>query len=310
MNSIHRSERGRMDKWTEIQIFVESVRRGSFSAAGRQLDLSPSAVSKAMSRLESRLGVRLLNRSTRKLSLTEAGSVFYSHSLAMLTAMESAEDSLAGFGSVPAGTLRISSTPGFANLQLLPLLPDFQLRYPRIKVDLRLTGEVVDLVREGIDVAIRLGALSDTSLVGRKLGESRRIVCASPDYLHRKGYPRNPKDLDIHNCLRLSTSESFNQWQFGSSRGIEVVDVRGNFVTDSVSALRDYALMGGGVVRLSAFMVRQDIAFGRLVPLLADYETTPQQIHAVYAHRKLVPAKLKVFLDFLVSRFSPAPPWD
>lgn len=299
-----------MDKWTEMQVFVESVRRGSFSSAGRSLDLSPSAVSKLLSRLESRLGVRLLNRTTRSLSLTEAGQIYLQRCIDILDDIEDAEDLLTGFGREATGTLRINSTPGFAKHQLLPLMPEFQSLYPRLTVEFQLTGQAVDLIGEGVDVAIRLGALKDTSLVGRKLGESHRLVCASPAYLELHGEPSRPSELLEHDCLRLSTNEVFNQWRFRRGEKIEQIDVKGRFITDNVDALHEYALLGGGIARLSVFMVGRDIEEGRLVQLLGDYEIERQQIHAVYPHRKHMPGKVKALLEFLHSKFSDSAPWE
>lgn len=293
-----------MEKWTEMQVFVESVRRGSFSAAARHLNLSPSAVSKLVSRLETRLGVRLLNRSTRAISPTEGGRCYFERCVDILAEVESAEDSLIGFGHVPVGTLRINCTPGFAKHLLLPLMPEFQRLYPRLTVEFQLTGQAIDLIAEDVDLAIRLGKLKDTSLVGLKLGESRRIVCASPNYLKEHGEPRFPSDLEEHNCLRLSTNEAFNRWSFGSARGIEVIEVKGNFVTDNVDLLHEYMQLGGGIGRLSAFMVSRDIERGQLVQLFPEFKIERQQIHAVYPHRKHMPMKVKILLDFLTSRFS------
>ena len=298
-----------MDKWTEMQVFVEAVRRGSFSAAGRQLDLSPSAVSKLLSRLESRLGVRLLHRTTRTLNLTEGGERYYARCQEILADIEDAEAALTGFVREPAGILRINSTPGFAKHQLLPLMPAFTARHPQLTLEFQLTGQAIDLIAEGVDVAIRLGALKDTSLVGRKLGESRRVVCASPGYLATHGTPRTPAELRQHDCLRLSTSDAFNQWQFSGPEGVELVEPRGRFVTDNVDALHEYALLGGGIARLSLFMVARDIEAGRLVPLLTSYGIEHQQIHAVYPHRKHLPAKVRALMDYLSEAFTPPPDW-
>ena len=298
-----------MDKWTEMQVFVEAVKRGGFSSAGRQLNLSPSAVSKLITRLESRLGVRLFNRTTRTLNLTEGGQVFFQRCVEILSDVEDAEDSLTGFGQVPTGILRINSTPGFAKHQLLPLMSEFQRLYPQLVVEFQLTGQSVDLVGEGVDIAIRLGALKDTSLVARKLGESRRVVCASPAYLSAQGEPLHPQDLLDHNCLRLSTSEFFNQWAFSSAEGDVTIDVKGGFVTDNVDVLYEFALMGGGIARLSGFMVGDDIEAGRLVPLLESYSIEQQLVHAVYPHRKHLPAKVRVLVDFLMKKFTPRAPW-
>lgn len=293
-----------------MQVFVEAVRRGSFSAAGRHLDLSPSAVSKLLSGLEARLGVRLLNRTTRTLSLTEGGAIYFRRCVEIIGDIESAEAALTGLAQMPTGTLRVNATPGFAKHQLLPLMDDFHARHPELTLELQLTGQAIDLVTDRVDIAIRLGPLKDSSLVKRKLGESRRLVCAAPSYLKRHGKPSKPSDLHSHNCLRLSTSDTFNQWRFAGRHGSERIDVKGHFVTDNVDALHEYALLGGGIARLSTFMIGRDIERGSLVPVLTKYGIERQLIHAVYPHRKHLPAKVRVFLDFLAERFSPSPPWD
>ena len=299
-----------MDKLSEMQVFVAAVKSGSFSAAGRELELSPSAVSKLISRMESRLGVRLLNRTTRTLSLTEGGQVYYQRCLDILQDVEAAEDALSGFGQIPKGILRINSSAGFARQQLLPLLPEFRARYPDIEVELQLSGLSVDLIGERIDVAIRLGELEDTSLIARKLGESQRIVCASPHYIERCGQPLTPGELEQHQCLRLSTSDAFNRWGFCFDGNNELVEINRGFITDNVEALYEYALLGGGIARLSSFMVGEAIASGRLVQLLQDYEIEKQQIHLLYAHRRYLPAKVRVFVDYLLEQFTPIPPWQ
>ncbi|MEH6626695.1 MAG: LysR family transcriptional regulator [Motiliproteus sp.] len=295
-----------MDKWGEMQVFVACVKQGSFSAAGRSLELSPSAVSKLISRLENRLGVRLLNRTTRSLSLTEAGHAFYQRCLEILTELDEAEAELTDYGQSPKGVLKVNCSPGFATHQLLPVLPQFQQQYPDLTVELQLTGQAVDLVTEGVDVSIRLGQLQDTSLVARKLGECSRIICASAGYIQQYGKPNTPQDLYQFNCLRLSTREIFNQWLFSVEGQDQLIRVKGNFVTDNVEALLQQVLAGQGIARLSGFMVSREIAAGRLVPLLQDYKTERQQVHAVYPHRKFLAVKVRVFVDFLLQTFETA----
>lgn len=292
-----------MDKWGEMQVFVACVKQGSFSAAGRSLELSPSAVSKLISRLENRLGIRLLNRTTRSLSLTEAGHAFYQRCFEILTELDEAEAELTDFGQSPQGLLKVNCSPGFATHQLLPVLPQFQQQYPDLTLELQLTGQAVDLVTEGVDVAIRLGQLEDTSLVARKLGDCSRIICASEDYVQQNGEPKIPQDLHQHNCLRLSTRELFNQWLFSADGEEQIIRVGGNFVTDNVEALLQQVLAGQGIARLSGFMVSNQIAAGRLIPLLQNYKTERQQVHAVYPHRKFLAAKVRVFIDFLLQQF-------
>ncbi len=299
-----------MDQLGEMRVFAAAVRHGSFSAAGRQLNLSPSAVSKLVTRLEARLGVRLLNRTTRTLGPTEAGQQFFQRCQDILADVEDAEDALGDDGRSPRGTLRINSTPGFAQHQLLPLLVAFQQRHPQLRLELHLTGQAVDLVAERVDLAIRLGALKETSLIARPLGDSRRLVCASPAYLERHGTPCVPDDLRAHNCLRLSTSRSFNQWHFATPDGEVTVEADGGFVTDNVEALYGYALEGGGIARLAGFMVQPAIDDGRLVPLLQPFAVARQQIHLLYPHRKHLARKVTVFVDFLLENYRNNPPWD
>lgn len=291
-----------MDKLTEMTVFTEVARQGGFSAAARQLDLAPSSVSKLITRMERRLGSRLLNRTTRKLSLTEGGKLFLHHCLTILDQVDEAEALLSGYYSEPKGILRVTSSPGFAKHQLLPLIPVFLQQHPGVELDLRLTGETVDLIDGGIDVAIRLGSLSDSSLIARKLGESRRIICASPAYLKNNGVPQTPAELEHHNCLTNSASTTFNQWRFHTPDGEETISVSGNFICDTVDSLHDLALQGGGIVRLAEFMVGEDIRAGRLVPLLEKYNRELQPIHALYTHRDHLPAKVRAFIDFLLSR--------
>lgn len=290
-----------MDKLTEMAVFTEVARRGSFSAAARQLRLSPSSVSKLITRLEERLGARLFNRTTRQVSLTEGGEAFLQRCVEILDDIEDAEELLVGYGREPKGVLTVNSTAGFAQHCLLPLLPQFQQLYPHLSINLQVSGITVDLVAEGVDVAIRMGELKDTSLVARKLCESPRVICASPEYLKAHGTPKNVGDLKNHNCLLLSTASVFNQWALTTTRGRKVVEVSGNFITDKVDILLQHALQGGGLVRLAEFMVEEDIAASRLVPVLEKCNREVQMVHAVFPHRQHLPSKVRVFVDFLVT---------
>lgn len=299
-----------MDKLAEMEVYATVIQRGGLSAAARELELTPSAVSKLINRLENRLGVRLLNRTTRRLSTTEAGQQFYRRCLDILSAVEDAENTLSNYGQIAKGKLRINSTAGFARYQLLPILMEFQEEYPQLELELQLSGIPVDLVAEQVDVAIRLGVLEDTSLVARHLGESRRIVCASPEYLKLHGKPRVPSDLRSHSCLRLSTSRSFNLWRFHTPDGEQLIEARGGFLTNDVNALCDYAMQGGGIARLSSFMVGRLLEEGKLIALLENHETDRQHIHALYPNRKQLPGKVKAFISFLQKKLSDRPLWD
>lgn len=292
-----------MDKITEMTVFTAVAHNDSFSAAARRLALSPSSVSKTITGLEDRLGTRLFNRSTRKLQLTEAGRAFLNSCQDILEKINLAEEQLLANKQTATGLLTVSCSPGFANHQLLPLLPLFLNQNPQLEFKLQLTGKQVDLIKENIDVAIRLGELKDSNLIARKLYESKKIICASPTYLKNQGLPRLPNDLKQHNCLRISTSTAFNQWQFVVNKSPLTINVSGNFITDTVDALHRLALNDVGIIRLSEFMVGQDIQQGRLIPLLEQYNQETQAIHAVYPHRDLAPAKTKIFVDYLLAAF-------
>ncbi|NIB43077.1 LysR family transcriptional regulator [Pseudomaricurvus alkylphenolicus] len=289
-----------MDKLTEMSVFVEVARAGSFSAAARVLKLSPSAVSKLVTRLEHRLGTRLFNRTTRQVKLTEAGEAYLQRCVSILDQIDDAEELLAGFGREPRGLLTVNSTADFAKYCLVPVMPLFRAQFPQLKFSLQITPVMVDLVAEGVDVALRMGELKDSSLVARKLCESRRIICASPDYLAIYGEPKKAADLRDHNCLTMSGAPTFNQWTLKTSKGRETIQVDGDFIADKVDMLHQHALQGGGLVRLAEFTVEADIAAGRLVPVLERCNQEVQEVHAVYPHREHLPSKVRVFIDFLL----------
>lgn len=296
-----------MDKSSEMSVFVEVARKGSFSAAARRLQLSPSAVSKLITRMEERLGSRLFNRTTRNLSLTEGGQLYFRRCTAILADIEAAEELLSGYQQAPRGELSVSCSPGFARFQLLPLIPRFLERYPELELNLQATGAKVDLLSNNIDVAIRLGNLKDSSLVARRLGQSHRIICASPDYLAKHGTPKKPDDLVQHNCLTISTDKEFNRWTLTRGNRQQVVPVSGNLVSNSVDSLYQMALQGLGIINLAEFIVGADLRAGHLVPLLKSYQSDSQLMHAVYPHRRHLPAKVRVFVDFLVDEFAGQP---
>ena len=302
-----------MDKTTEMTIFCHAVDDGGFTAAARKLNLTPSAVSKQMSRLEDRLGVRLLNRTTRRLSLTEEGRLFYERSKAILADIEETEQALSASLHAPRGTLRIGASVAFGRSQLVQLLPTFMARYPDVTVDLELTDRAVNLVEEGIDVVIRIAALSDSSYIARKLAINHRIVCAAPSYLANYGVPETPQDLLAHNCLRLNEVNSqFNDWEFISAQGksTETIQVRGNFISNHGDTVYEATLAGMGISRLSDFLVGEHIKAGRLVPLLTEYSHEMRAIYALYPHRRHLSPKVRAFVDFMVEQYSPAPPWE
>lgn len=286
----------------EIEVFTRVVELGGFSAAARAFRMTPSAVSKLVARLEARLGVRLVNRSTRKLQLTPEGLAFYDRGIRILSDIDAAEQE-ASAGAEPRGRLRINANVAFGYGFLLPLIPGFLKAHPGVSVDIALTDTVVDLLEERADVAIRVGPLRDSSLLTRKLGESRNVVVASPDYLARHGTPRTLDELMTHNRLGFTFTRIFEGWPFLDASGdIVRIAPEGNALISDGDAMRHLALAGLGLARLSIFHVNDDIAAGRLVPVLEDLnpgDVAP--ITAVFVGQSgYVPARVRALLDYLV----------
>ncbi|MER8862948.1 LysR family transcriptional regulator [Mesorhizobium sp. M0751] len=286
----------------EIEVFVRVVEAGSFSAAARALRMTPSAVSKLIARLEARLGARLVSRSTRKLQLTPEGAAFFDSGVRILADMAAAEREAAA-GAAPRGRLRINSYVPFGQHRLIPLLPRFLERYPEISVDLVLTDDVIDLMEERADVAIRAGPLGESRLVARKLGQSRVVVVAAPSYLEARGTPKTPADLDRHNRMGFRFIRHLEGWPFIDAAGKPTtLSIIGNTLVSDGEAMRLMALSGAGIARLARWHVEADIAAGRLLPLLEEFNPGDEELtHAVYVGQgKHLPARVRAFLDFLV----------
>jgi len=285
----------------EIEVFVRVVEAGSFSAAARTLRMTPSAVSKLIARLEARLGARLVSRSTRKLQLTPEGTAFYDSGLRILADMAAAEREAAA-GAAPRGRLRVNTYVPFGVHRLIPLLPRFLERYPEISVDLVLTDSVIDLMAERADVAIRAGPLGESRLVARKLGQSPVVVVAAPSYLEAHGTPLTPADLDGHNRMGFGFVRHIDGWPFVDAAGNAVmVPITGNTLVSDGEAMRLMTLAGAGISRLARWHVAADIAAGRLVALLEDFNPGDEEAtHAVYVGQgRHLPARVRAFLDFL-----------
>ena len=285
----------------ELEVFVRVVELGGFSAAARALLLTPSAVSKLVARLEARLGVRLLNRSTRQVQLTAEGGVFYERSVRVLADLAEAERGAAA-NDAPRGRLSINANVPFGEAALLPLVPAFLARYPEITLDIVLTDEVIDLIEHRTDIAVRAGPLKSSSLVARKLGQTRKAIVGAPAYLAARGVPRRPSDLVDHNCLGVNRTRTLNGWPLLDGDRLVTLPAVGNAQISDGASLQRLALAGVGLARLALFHARDDIAAGRLVPVLEDCNPGDlEEIHAVFlGHGGYLPARVRALLDFLV----------
>ena len=292
-----------MDVMHSMAIFRRVVEAENFSAVARETNMSQSTVSKHIAALEERLGTKLLNRSTRSIKLTEAGKEYYHHCIRILNDFQEAEASV-GKGKIkPTGTLRISTSAAFGRNCMLPSLQEFFDAFPDIDIDLLFNDDYVDLVKEGIDLAIRIGPLADSTLIARKIGTTPRVVVASPDYLVKHGRPKKPGDLIRHNCLFYSLKKTPDLWYFNSTQeGEETVKVSGRFKASSPDAVCDATVQGLGISVLCEWYAREQIESGRLKVILQDYKPTPYDIHAVYPERRFVPQKVKQMIEFLADK--------
>lgn len=287
----------------EMIVFVRVVEAGSFSEAARLLMMTPSTVSKLIARLEARLGVRLVERSTRRLALTAEGQFYYERSQALLGQLDETEQQIAQGGAEPEGLIRVSSSVTFATAALEPILPAFFGAFPKIMVDLSLSDEVVDLYLDRTDVAIRVGKLQNSNLMARKIGETRRLIVASPTYLARHGTPRTPEDLVGHNCLGFNFRRASPVWPMREGGRIVERMLSGSLLANNGDTLRRMAIAGVGVARIADYHLHGPIARGELIELLADSGIgVTDEIHALYRGSQLLPARVRAFLDFAVPR--------
>jgi len=284
----------------DIAIFIRVVDHGSFAAAAEEFGLSPSAISRIISRLEDRLGVRLLQRTTRRLVLTQEGETYSVRGRDILAAIEAAEAEVTAGRGAPRGHLRVNTGTAFARHHLAGLLPEFQKRYPDITLDLSVIDRRVDLVADQIDVAIRVGPLDDSSLVGVRLGEVRRIIAASPSYLRRNGRPRQPQDLAAHNCLLLRGFSRLAQWPMFVGGERRLIPVQGTISSDSAELLLDLAIAGVGIVRFGDFLGRAALSAGQLVALLEDcHDDDPTPMTALMPPGRQNIPRVRAFVGFL-----------
>ena len=300
-----------MESLSGIAVFVQVVRDGSFTKAADRLELSRSVVSKYVTRLEEKLGARLLNRTTRRLSLTEAGRIFYERSRLGLEEIEEAKAEVSRLQGKPRGVLRVNSPMSFGILHVAPLLSEFLAEYPEISIDMNLDDRKVDVIEEGFDVSIRITDLPDSSLVARRLGPCRHAIVAAPSYLEKHGVPKSPDDLRDHNIIAYQYQESATDWHFlGPDKKQITVPVSGSIQMNNSLALREALLGGVGITRTPTFVVGDDVAAGRLISLLPNYEILEVSIYLVYPQRRHLSPKIRAFVDFLAARISSEPYWD
>ena len=293
----------------DLILFITIVEQKSFTAAAKHFDITKSVVSKYITRLEKNMGVQLLRRSTRKLSLTEAGQALYDRCAHIKADLEEAEQAALNTHVKPRGSLRISSTMSFGNLHLVPAIAEFKRQHPEVKVELYLGEHYDDLIEHGLDLSIRIGKLPDSNLAARKLTVRRMRACASPDYLKRHGRPKTPHDLHKHNCLLYLNSPTGNEWHFESPKGKQVIKINGDFASNNSQNLEAAAVAGIGIVFLPGYMMTKHIKQGKLISLFDDYCRKNIEIHAVYPATRHLAAKVRVFIDFLVTRFQSEEYW-
>lgn len=299
-----------MQDLNDMVIFARVVEAKSFSEAARRMHALKSRVSKAVARLERAVGARLINRSTRGLSLTEVGAAFYEHCSRIVEEAEQAERVVSHHQAEPRGVLRVTTSVAFGTLHIAPALPDFLARHPDVRVDMTIIDRVVDLVEEGFDVGVRITREPDLNLVARKLAPVRRVICATPEYFARRGIPQTPDDLAQHNCLHYTAFSRTSQWHLQGPNKAIVVPVAGSLRINDDEALSQAVIAGLGVALLPTFIIGKELQAGKLRAVLADYAPLEQHVYAVHLPNIHLPPKIRAFIDFLQARFGPEPYWD
>jgi DNA-binding transcriptional LysR family regulator len=297
-----------MSNFMDMEIFARVVTAGSMSAAGREMGLSPAVVSKRLRRLEERLGTRLLQRTTRQIALTEAGQGFYERVVAIIASIDEAEAFVSRRSALARGTLKVSAPTSFGRMHIAPHLGPFLSANPDLAVHLDLSDEFVDIVGDGFDLAIRIAELSDSSLVARRLAPIHRVLCASPSYLARNGMPASIADLANHACLSAAPQDS---WRLEGPEGMVMVRPSGPILTNSSEVVREAVIAGLGIALRSTWDVGPDLSSGRLAMVLPQYRASRHVgVYAVYPSRRFLPAKVRVFIDYLAQLFGTQPYWD
>jgi DNA-binding transcriptional LysR family regulator len=294
-----------MDKLTSLRAFVKVVELGSFSEAGRQLRLSRSAISKYVSDLEQDLGVQLLNRTTRHASPNENGQAYFERALGVLSELDAADMAVAHAQSTPSGLLRVNAPMSFGTLRLGPAIAEFMEKYPEIKLHLVLSDDLLDPVQDGFDVTLRIAELDSSSLIARKITPIERAVCASPDYLARRGTPAHPRELRDHVSLTYGFLLTGNQWKLTGADGDHWIQPSWSLCVNNAEVLRDAAIRGLGVALIPTFIAGDALEKGALQPLLQHYRAPPLALYAIYPPTRHLSVKVRLFIDFLVERFGP-----
>lgn len=298
-----------MDTLTSMKVFAAVVESGSFAAAADRLDMSRAMTSKYVAHLEEHLGTRLLQRTTRKLTLTESGATYYERCVQILADISEAEEGALHLNETPRGTLRLTVPVSFGILHMGPVISDYMKQYPDVKVDILVTDRRVDLLEEGLDMAIRIGSLSESGLVAKKFASDRLVICAAPEYLKRHGTPQTPADLAQHNCLIYSYAAAGDEWKLDGPGGQHTVKVSGTLRATNGDMVKLAALGGVGLIRQPVFICADDLRNGKLVEVLPEYKSYDLGIYAVYPSRKHLSAKVRSFVDFIADAFDLKSEW-
>ncbi|MCZ6565324.1 MAG: LysR family transcriptional regulator [Gammaproteobacteria bacterium] len=301
-----------MENIESLRAFVRVVEVGSFSEAGRQLDMAPSSVSRQINEIEETIGARLFHRTTRKLSLTEAGRTYHERIVQILQDLDEAGLAVSQLDGSPSGVLRITAPAGLNRRHIIPAVAEFREKYPAVKVMLLVTDQYLDIVDEGLDLAIRIGQLSDSSLVVKKIADARRVVCASPKYLKVKGIPKVPENLLGHSCINFGSHYRSYVWTFKSGKGKKAIKVSGSLVVDDGESLVAAAVSGQGIIAVPHWLVGGELKQGLLKEILTEHPLVPQDspIYVVYPHHRHLPPKVRFFIDFIANKFRNECKWD
>ena len=293
-----------------MRVFSAVAKNRSFSIAAKKLSISKAMVSKHIKNLENSLSVRLFNRTTRKLNLTDAGSSYYEKVNIILSEIDETESAISQLNSEPKGKLKVMAQPSFGAFHLSRVLSLYLKKYTEVTVNLELSHRIPDLVEENIDLAFHVGELNDSMYVSRRIASARRVICASPEYIKKIGMPKKPEDLLNHNCLIYMPRNDMGKWEFLDKGKRKKIKVTGDIQCNSGDALRVASIQSRGITQLPTYMVGLDIQAGRLQAVLEDFEPEKQPIYAIYNHRKYISAKIKTFIDFIYNLYQPEPYWN